>query len=78
MQHALDLLLAVAGRHPMAALLVIALVACAESLAIVGTLVPAGVVMFAAGALVGHGSLHLGWALGKEVRDKWLLAKQTP
>ena len=21
---------------------------------------------------------HLGWALGKEVRDKWLMAKQTP
>lgn len=47
------------GAHPHAALLVVALVALAESLAIVGTVVPAAIVMFGAGALVGNGSLDL-------------------
>lgn len=64
MQHAFDTFLAVAGRHPQAALAFVALVAFAESLAIVGTVVPAAVVMFAAGALVGHGSLDMAWTLG--------------
>lgn len=64
MQHALDVLLAFAGQHPTAALVFIGLVALAESLAIVGTLVPAGIVMFAAGALVGHGTLQLAWTIG--------------
>ena len=47
------------GAHPYAALLLVALVAFAESLAIVGTVVPAALVMFAAGALIGNGSLGL-------------------
>jgi membrane protein DedA with SNARE-associated domain len=47
------------GAHPQAALVVVALVALAESLAIVGTVVPAAIVMFGAGALVGNGSLDL-------------------
>jgi membrane protein DedA with SNARE-associated domain/membrane-associated phospholipid phosphatase len=64
MQHALDAFLSLAGRHPMAALAFVALVAFAESLAIVGTLVPAAIVMFGAGALVGHGVLPLAWTLG--------------
>ncbi len=63
MQHALDAFLSVAARHPTAALAFIALVAFAESLAIIGTLVPAGIVMFGAGVLVGHGTLHVGWTL---------------
>lgn len=63
MQHALDVFLSLAARHPAAALAFIALVAFAESLAIAGTLVPAGIVMFGAGVLVGHGTLQIGWTL---------------
>lgn len=63
MQHALDAFLTFASRHPSAALSFIALVAFAESLAIVGTLVPAAIVMFGAGVLVGHGTLPLSWTL---------------
>jgi len=47
--------------HPHGALAIVFLVACAESLAVFGTFVPAGVVMFAAGALIGAGVLN-GWA----------------
>lgn len=47
--------------HPHLALLVVFGVALAESLALIGTLVPAGVVMFSAGALIGAGSLDV-WA----------------
>ncbi|HDR9482334.1 TPA: VTT domain-containing protein [Burkholderia aenigmatica] len=47
--------------HPALVLIVVFGVACAESLAIVGTLVPAGIVMFAAGALIGAGVLEV-WA----------------
>ncbi|WP_321947704.1 bifunctional DedA family/phosphatase PAP2 family protein [Burkholderia cenocepacia] len=46
--------------HPGLALATVFGVACAESLAVVGTVVPAGVVMFAAGALIGAGVLD-GW-----------------
>jgi membrane protein DedA with SNARE-associated domain/membrane-associated phospholipid phosphatase len=51
------------GEHPHAVLLAIFLVACAESLAIVGTVVPAAIVMFGAGALIGAGSIGLWTAL---------------
>ncbi|WBY02590.1 phosphatase PAP2 family protein [Ramlibacter tataouinensis] len=54
-------LLALSADHPHVALAVVALVAFAESLAIVGTVVPAAIVMFAAGALVAHGAIDL-WA----------------
>lgn len=47
------------GAHPHDALLLVALVALAESLAIIGTFVPAAIVMFSAGVLVGNGSLDL-------------------
>ena len=47
------------GSHPQLALLVVVLVAFAESVAIIGTFVPAAIVMFTAGALVGNGSLDL-------------------
>ncbi|MGU7774423.1 LssY C-terminal domain-containing protein [Burkholderia sp. MR1-5-21] len=49
------------GIHPVLALAVVFATACAESLALIGTLVPAGAVMFAAGALIGAGALD-GWA----------------
>lgn len=67
MQHELDSFLSMAGRHPTAALVLIALVAFAESLAIVGTVVPAAIVMFGAGALVGQGTLPFAWTLGAAV-----------
>ncbi len=57
-------LIAFCADHPHLALLIVALVAFAESLAIIGTLVPAAVVMFAAGALVGQGVLDAGVTLG--------------
>jgi membrane protein DedA with SNARE-associated domain/membrane-associated phospholipid phosphatase len=57
-------ILHVIGVHPYIALLVVALVAFAESVAIIGTLVPAAVVMFAAGTLVGKGDLNLWPTLG--------------
>ena len=46
--------------HPYGALTIVFVVACAESLAVAGTFVPAGFVMFAAGALIGTGVLN-GW-----------------
>ena len=55
----MQLLLDAIATHPHAALLVVALVAFAESLAIVGTVVPAAIVMLGAGALVANGVLHL-------------------
>lgn len=45
--------------HPHWILLVIFLVAFAESLVLIGTLVPAGIVMFTAGALIGAGVLNV-------------------
>jgi membrane protein DedA with SNARE-associated domain/membrane-associated phospholipid phosphatase len=48
------------GAHPYLVLAIVFGVACAESLAVVGTFVPAGIVMFAAGALIGAGALN-GW-----------------
>jgi membrane protein DedA with SNARE-associated domain/membrane-associated phospholipid phosphatase len=50
--------------HPALVLSVVFGVACAESLAIVGTLVPAGIVMFAAGAMIGAGALDVWPTLG--------------
>lgn len=51
----------------MAALAFIGVVAFAESLAIIGTVVPAAIVMFAAGALVGHGTLDPVWTFAVAV-----------
>ncbi|MFM0420299.1 bifunctional DedA family/phosphatase PAP2 family protein [Paraburkholderia aromaticivorans] len=47
--------------HPYIVLAIVFGVACAESLAVVGTIIPAGIVMFAAGALIGAGVLNA-WA----------------
>jgi membrane protein DedA with SNARE-associated domain/membrane-associated phospholipid phosphatase len=51
-------LMSAAATHPSWIVLAVFLVACAESLAIIGTLVPAAVVMFGAGALIGAGSIE--------------------
>ncbi|NIE56855.1 MULTISPECIES: bifunctional DedA family/phosphatase PAP2 family protein [unclassified Burkholderia] len=50
--------------HPVLVLIIVFGVACAESLAVMGTLVPAGIVMFAAGALIGAGVLDVWTTLG--------------
>lgn len=59
MEHLFHLIVDGAQAHPHFALAIIGLVAFAESVAIVGTIVPAAVVMFAGGALIGQGVL--GW-----------------
>jgi membrane protein DedA with SNARE-associated domain/membrane-associated phospholipid phosphatase len=59
--------LSAVAAHPHAVLLGIFLIAWAESLAVIGTLVPAAIVMFGAGALVGAGSLELWTTLGAAV-----------
>lgn len=57
-----------AGLHPDAAGLLVAAIACAESLAFVGLVVPGAVMMLGAGALVGVGALPFWstflWAVG--------------
>lgn len=59
MRHAFDALTALAQGHPRWIVAVVFLVAFAESAAIVGTFVPAAIVMFAGGALAGHGAVSL-------------------
>ncbi len=59
--------LSAVAAHPHAVLLGVFLVAWAESLAIIGTLVPAAIVMFGAGALVGAGALGLWTTLGAAI-----------
>lgn len=61
LQAAFNALTAAAQAHPGLTLGVVAAVAFAESVAIVGTVVPAAVVMFVAGTVVAHGSLSV-WA----------------
>ncbi|HEY1227440.1 MAG TPA: LssY C-terminal domain-containing protein [Ramlibacter sp.] len=62
------------GDHPYLVLAVVFAAACTESFAVIGTFVPAGVVMFIAGALIGAGAVN-GWltmgvaALGAVVGD---------
>ena len=58
-EHTISVLIAAASRHPSLALLGIGIVAFAECLAVVGSFVPAAVVLFSAGVLVGRGTL--GW-----------------
>lgn len=48
------------SEHPHIVLAVVFAAAAAESLAVVGTMVPAGIIMFVAGALIGAGALN-GW-----------------
>lgn len=60
-----------AGAHPQLAGLLVAMIACAESLAFIGLVVPGSVMMLGAGALVGVGVLDfwatLAWAIGGAV-----------
>jgi membrane protein DedA with SNARE-associated domain len=56
--------LAAIGAHPLLVLAVVFVVACAESIALIGTIVPAGAVMFAAGTLIGAGALDAWTTLG--------------
>ena len=63
MEHAYIHLLHLLAGHPGWTLTVIFLAAFLESLAVVGTFVPGSTAMFLAGALIGTGSLSLGWAL---------------
>jgi membrane protein DedA with SNARE-associated domain len=67
MERLFHLLIAAAQARPGLALTAVALVAFTESLAIVGTVVPSAVVMFAAGALVGQGVLGLPLTLAAAV-----------
>jgi membrane protein DedA with SNARE-associated domain/membrane-associated phospholipid phosphatase len=60
----LQALLAHIGAHPHIVLLSVFLVAFLESVAFIGTLVPAAIVMFTAGALIGAGALDLWITLG--------------
>ncbi|KWE62490.1 cytochrome O ubiquinol oxidase [Burkholderia ubonensis] len=48
------------GAHPALVLVIVFATACAEAIALIGTVVPAGAVMFAAGTLIGAGALD-GW-----------------
>src|SRR5260370_7799966 len=61
MEHAYFKLLHVLSGHPAWALTVVLLAAFFESIALIGTFVPGSTAMFVAGALVGTGSLNLGW-----------------
>lgn len=57
-------LLATIGAHPHVALAIIFVTAFLESVAFIGTIVPAGIVMFAGGALIGAGVLDVWLTLG--------------
>ena len=61
MEHAYFKLLHLLSGHPAWALTVVLLAAFFESIAFIGTFVPGSTAMFVAGALVGTGSLNLGW-----------------
>lgn len=63
MEHAYIHLLHLLAGHPAWTLTVICLAAFLEAIAVIGTFVPGSTAMFLAGALVGTGSLSLGWAL---------------
>ena len=50
--------------HPLLVLAIVFMAACAEAIALIGTVVPAGAVMFAAGALIGAGALDAWTTIG--------------
>ncbi|AJY09549.1 LssY C-terminal domain-containing protein [Burkholderia dolosa] len=60
MSDAIHAWLATIGAHPLLVLAIVFAAACAEAIALIGTVVPAGAVMFAAGTLIGAGALD-GW-----------------
>src|SRR5580704_12364418 len=61
MEHAYIHLLHLLAGHSAWTLTVVFLAAFLESVAVIGTFVPGSTAMFLAGALVGTGSLNLGW-----------------
>lgn len=61
MEHAYFKLLHLLAGHPVWALVVVALAALLESVAFIGTFIPGSTAMFVAGALIGTGTLNLGW-----------------
>jgi membrane protein DedA with SNARE-associated domain len=63
MEHAYVHLLHLLGAHAQWTLAVVFAAAFLESVAVIGTVVPGSTTMFLAGALVGTGSLNLGWLL---------------
>lgn len=64
MEHAYAHLMHLLSGHPVWALVVIFLAAFLEAVAVIGTFIPGSTAMFLGGALVGTGSLNLGWTLG--------------
>ncbi|AIO38693.1 lssY family protein [Burkholderia cenocepacia] len=52
------------GAHPALVLAIVFATACAEAIALIGTVVPAGAVMFAAGTLIGAGALDAWTTIG--------------
>ncbi|MGF6757772.1 VTT domain-containing protein [Paraburkholderia sp. GAS42] len=63
MEHAYFQLLHFLTANPSWALAVVVLAAFFEAIAVIGTFVPGSTAMFIAGALVGTGSLNLGWVM---------------
>jgi membrane protein DedA with SNARE-associated domain/membrane-associated phospholipid phosphatase len=63
MEHAYLHLLHLLGGHAAWTLTVVFLAAFLEAVAVIGTFIPGSTAMFLAGALVGTGSLNLGWLL---------------
>ncbi|SEF12667.1 membrane protein DedA, SNARE-associated domain [Burkholderia sp. WP9] len=63
MEHAYGHLAHLLAGHPAWTLVVIFLAAFLEAVAVIGTVIPGSTVMFLGGALVGTGSLDLGWSL---------------
>ncbi len=63
MEHAYIHLLHLLAGHPGWTLTVVFLAAFLEAIAVIGTFIPGSTAMFLAGALIGTGSLGLGWTL---------------
>ncbi|MGQ7932429.1 VTT domain-containing protein [Paraburkholderia sp. D1E] len=63
MEHAYFHMLHLLAGHPMWTLTVIFLAAFLEAVAVIGTIIPGSTAIFVAGALVGTGTLDLGWVL---------------
>lgn len=67
MEHAYVHMLRLLAGHPAWTLTVVFLAAFLEAIAVVGTFIPGSTAMFLAGALVGTGSLNLGWVLASAI-----------
>src|SRR6266702_5289384 len=67
MEHAYVQLLHLLGGHTAWTLVVVFLAAFLEAVAIIGTFVPGSTAMFIAGALVGTGTLNLGWLFASAI-----------